>query len=154
MILLTTGRGAVHLLGGPPEQTKTAAGRADLPLLVHTPAFSSRQTVFGKQPTILRAPKHAHGHHTHAHLAHHHSSAATLHAAFLLTVFCRSWAHHTAFPANCQPFLRVFVSFCVFSKKPTELVGVFVSSAISHIASCQNHKMVYNKTVKTTTGEG
>ena len=133
---------------------KTAAGRADPPLLAHTPAFSSRQTVFGKQPTILGTQKLAHGHHAHAHLAHHHGGAATLHAAFLLAVFCRSWAHHTAFAAECQPFLHVFVSFCIFSKKPTVLVGVFVPSAISQIVSCQNHKMVYNERNQATIGKG
>ena len=144
MILLTARRGTVHMPRCPPEQTKRCVGQnknsgrsIDLPLLAHTPAFSSRQTVFGKQPIILGAQKHAHGHHTHAHLAHHHSHAATLHVAFLLTVFCRSWAHHTAFAAECQPFLHVFVSFCIFSKKPTVLVGVFVPSAISqHITDC------------------
>ena len=60
---------------------KTAAGRADPPLLVHTPAFSSRQTVTGKLMTFLSATEHAHGHHTHAHLAHHHGDA-TLHISF------------------------------------------------------------------------
>ena len=149
MILLTARRGTVHMPRCPPEQTKRCVGQnknsgrsIDLPLLAHTPAFSSRQTVFGKQPIILGAQKHAHGHHTHAHLAHHHSHAATLHVAFLLTVFCRSWAHHTAFVGKCQPFFRVSA---FFPKKPTYDVGVFVPSAIAQLSGCTNHKMVYNE---------
>ena len=124
-----------------PGQNKNSGRSIDPPLLAHTPAFSSRQTVFGKQPIFLGAQKHAHGHHTHAHLAHHHSRAATLHAAFLLTVFCRSWAHHNAFAVKCQPFFLV----SAFSlKKPTHAVGVFVPSAMPQLSGCRNHKMVYN----------
>ncbi|MFR8916424.1 MAG: hypothetical protein ACLVGP_02685 [Oscillospiraceae bacterium] len=117
MILLTAYRGlctrpAVRRnkrKGAHPSAGKNKnSGRSiDLPLLVHTPAFTSRSTVFGKQSIILSAQKHAHGHHTHAHLAHHHGSAATLHAAFLLAVFAEVGRIITLSPPNVNPI-------CVF----------------------------------------
>ena len=64
-----------------PGQNKNSGRSIDLPLLAHTPAFSSRQTVTGKLMTFLSATEHAHGHHTHAHLAHHHGNG-TLHVSF------------------------------------------------------------------------
>ena len=63
------------------REMKNSGRSFDLPLLVHTPAFSSRQTVIGKLMTLLSATEHAHGHHTHAHLAHHHRNG-TLHVSF------------------------------------------------------------------------
>lgn len=118
IVLLTAYRGTVHAPCGAPEQTKESgaskrrkkqnSGRSiDLPLLVHTPAFTSRSTVFGKQSIILGAQKHAHGHHTHAHLAHHHGGAATLHVAFLLAVFAEVGRIITLPPPNVNPI-------CVF----------------------------------------
>jgi hypothetical protein len=63
------------------KQNKNSGWPFDPPLLAHTPAFSSRQTVIGKRMTLLRTTEHAHGHHTHAHLAHHHGDS-TLHVGF------------------------------------------------------------------------
>jgi hypothetical protein len=94
---------------------KQRGGHATFPLLVYTPAFSSRQTDVGKLMTFLGATEHAHGHHTHAHLAHHHGDA-TLHISFPpsvifpAAVFRLGWWNHNAVKAQCQPlfFLSAF----------------------------------------------